>query len=358
MEISIIGSIDPAYDINRELILGILASEQQVLEHGGAFTGRPTTSIYQDSGYVIKLRTGEDQGPEPLIQLGEEKLRLEKELGIYHPAKTWFLLRHHTGEMLGNITPALTPLHTLDKTSDSARMTPALIHSFRQTLTMICQKDLYLDLALSNFALDGDNRLYYLDDDTYPFEEITPLASSIAVLLRHLDGLPVEDIRKLGSSTAMQIEALQCRKISSWKLKLALKQQFMANESQKNNLSAFLTGLENRASETPDVSTTSKSNDELMVLIADIHANMPALEVVEKEIQRINPDRVIVLGDIVGYGPHPRECIDLIREYLGMGHRMDTAPIGCEPQELAGRTKVTPGGIRLDSRAWGAHGQQ
>ena len=35
--------------------------------------------------------------------------------------------------------------------------------------------------------------------------------------------------------------------------------------------------------------------------------------VVEKEIKKLSPDRVICLGDIVGYAARPCECIDLVK---------------------------------------------
>jgi diadenosine tetraphosphatase ApaH/serine/threonine PP2A family protein phosphatase len=48
--------------------------------------------------------------------------------------------------------------------------------------------------------------------------------------------------------------------------------------------------------------------------ISDIHGNLEALEAVLAEIQRRRPDRVICLGDIVGYGASPNECLNRVRE--------------------------------------------
>ncbi len=49
-------------------------------------------------------------------------------------------------------------------------------------------------------------------------------------------------------------------------------------------------------------------------VISDIHANLEALEGVLADIDRRGVDRVVCLGDIVGYGPDPLPCIDLVRE--------------------------------------------
>ncbi|NOG54094.1 MAG: metallophosphoesterase family protein [Planctomycetes bacterium] len=48
--------------------------------------------------------------------------------------------------------------------------------------------------------------------------------------------------------------------------------------------------------------------------ISDIHGNLFALEVVLQEIERLGVDGIICLGDIVGYGPHPAECLDIIAD--------------------------------------------
>lgn len=48
-------------------------------------------------------------------------------------------------------------------------------------------------------------------------------------------------------------------------------------------------------------------------LISDIHSNLEALTAVLDHIQTQNADEIICLGDIVGYGPNPNECVNLIR---------------------------------------------
>ena len=49
-------------------------------------------------------------------------------------------------------------------------------------------------------------------------------------------------------------------------------------------------------------------------LISDIHGNLEALEVVLDDIKAQGITEVFCLGDIIGYGPNPRECIDLVME--------------------------------------------
>lgn len=47
---------------------------------------------------------------------------------------------------------------------------------------------------------------------------------------------------------------------------------------------------------------------------SDIHSNLEAFEVVLKDINRQKVDKKIFLGDIVGYGPNPNECIEILKK--------------------------------------------
>ncbi len=47
-------------------------------------------------------------------------------------------------------------------------------------------------------------------------------------------------------------------------------------------------------------------------MISDIHGNLEALTVVLDDIESRGIERIICLGDIIGYGPNPRECLDLV----------------------------------------------
>ena len=56
-------------------------------------------------------------------------------------------------------------------------------------------------------------------------------------------------------------------------------------------------------------------------IVSDIHGNLEALQAVLKDIESHSCDRVVCLGDIIGYGPNPRECLDLVM-------KMDLCVIG------------------------------
>lgn len=52
-----------------------------------------------------------------------------------------------------------------------------------------------------------------------------------------------------------------------------------------------------------------------LAVISDIHGNAPALRAVLENLRNHKPDRIVCAGDVVGYGPCPRECIDLVRDH-------------------------------------------
>ena len=49
-------------------------------------------------------------------------------------------------------------------------------------------------------------------------------------------------------------------------------------------------------------------------VLSDLHANLPALEAALEALRAEAVDEVLVLGDLVGYGPHPRQVIHRIWE--------------------------------------------
>ncbi|HYG89058.1 MAG TPA: metallophosphoesterase family protein, partial [Azospirillum sp.] len=51
-----------------------------------------------------------------------------------------------------------------------------------------------------------------------------------------------------------------------------------------------------------------------LALISDIHANVEALHATLDAISAEAVDRVVCLGDIVGYNTNPTECATLLRD--------------------------------------------
>ena len=52
----------------------------------------------------------------------------------------------------------------------------------------------------------------------------------------------------------------------------------------------------------------------MRAIISDVHSNTEALEAVLADIATQGVEEILCLGDVVGYGPEPEECIDLVEK--------------------------------------------
>ncbi len=53
----------------------------------------------------------------------------------------------------------------------------------------------------------------------------------------------------------------------------------------------------------------------MRAVISDIHGNLEALEAVLSDIKSQGITEIYCLGDVIGYGPNPRECIDHVMKH-------------------------------------------
>ena len=51
-----------------------------------------------------------------------------------------------------------------------------------------------------------------------------------------------------------------------------------------------------------------------IALISDLHSNREALDAVLEDVARREVETIYCLGDVVGYGPEPEYCVDVVRE--------------------------------------------
>jgi diadenosine tetraphosphatase ApaH/serine/threonine PP2A family protein phosphatase len=67
-----------------------------------------------------------------------------------------------------------------------------------------------------------------------------------------------------------------------------------------------------------------------LAFISDVHSNLEALESALARIDEVGCDAIVCLGDTIGYGPNPNECLDLVRERasLCLAGNHDHAAIG------------------------------
>jgi len=71
--------------------------------------------------------------------------------------------------------------------------------------------------------------------------------------------------------------------------------------------------------------------------VSDVHANLEALTAVLRELERLKVDRVLCLGDVVGYHANPNECVELLArsDALTIAGNHDRAAVGIiEPTDF------------------------
>jgi len=96
-----------------------------------------------------------------------------------------------------------------------------------------------------------------------------------------------------------------------------------------------------------------------VAVISDIHSNLHALEAVLAAIDSEDVAEVWCLGDVVGYGPKPNECCDLVRERAAVSlcGNHDLAVLGSlDTGEFAGdagrAARWTAEELGAEQRAW------
>lgn len=84
------------------------------------------------------------------------------------------------------------------------------------------------------------------------------------------------------------------------------------------------------------------------LILSDIHSNKEALTAVLSFVRRKHWDKVVFLGDLVGYGANPNQTVDLLRgmkPFVGIRGNHDKVCSGIEEGELFNR-------IALEAAMW------
>lgn len=308
-----------AIEANQALSVTDIASAvrfQQTLARGTVFTGRVTTNVYADEKTVVKLRSDLHFNERDTLRWVERTLQRERDLDVYHPAKTWFISETPTGSVIGNATPRLVPLHTVGDLDQVTRFT-ALEPLFKLYFSAAVRHECRLDDGLSNFGLDESGRVYYLDDDLYPWDDFTALTAGVGSWLRFRpEWRTPQAAERLGGWLRSAVLDAWGDRHQLHVLAAQLRQVFMADDAGKATLERVREVLLSRTAspiQSPSL-LSAKPVGVKFALLADVHANLPALQAVLADLDKRGIDEVLVLGDVVGYGPHPSECIAVLRE--------------------------------------------
>lgn len=318
MQIRIIGNPSGAGSddvfVDEAAIERLLQADAVLLSHQGEFTGKPETRIYADALQVLKINTSRKFQSQAMA----EKwcgLQLVKEIDyqLYHPARVWLTINMDDGWRTANVTPRLNPLHRIDFSKLQASECIAMLGKVMECyIGFACRFNLRLDEGLSNFAIHAQH-IVYLDDDIYGWDNFTSFSAMLANWLRKSAelSLDVDAWRQLGrhlkpllSQYSSEADDMVCAGVED--------QIVGKYEPMKQ---AFMYAL--RPTYAPAIGKTGSEifdQHEPIGLLADVHANLPAFEAVLAALDGRGIRQYLMLGDVVGYGPNPKACIDLIRQ--------------------------------------------
>lgn len=88
-----------------------------------------------------------------------------------------------------------------------------------------------------------------------------------------------------------------------------------------------------------------------VALVADVHGNLQALSVVLERLEVEGVDRLVCLGDVVGYGGDPEACLALLRERADLCVRGNHDAAAVDPRIRRGFNVVARAAIE-EHAAW------
>lgn len=313
MIIEIIGSVGGKPFFTPEEVASLLEANHTELNYGSQFMGRPSTLLYSGATAIVKLRSELKLNNKSIREWTTHTLEREQKLGVHHPHKCWFIAELKPGEYCaGNICPKLTPLHTLFSSTDACdnRQKLVLLKNLYQIYFKVAALfDKRLDEGLSNFGVDGQNQLYYLDDDIYTWDNFLTFSHILGVLIRNNAWFDEECTEDLANSLYQLVGDYFKNSEAYAMIAGKLRDIFMPNAHKQKIFEIIIRKFQ----ENKVISKKMQFNQRYWAIIADVHANLPALDAVLNFLRQENINQGIVIGDTIGYGPHPVECIERLQ---------------------------------------------
>jgi predicted phosphodiesterase len=301
MDITLIGAVKGEISYKEQKIIKLLQTPKVKLNHGATFTGKPDTCLFCDDKNIIKINSKLNLDLKKSIRWATTHLEQEQKLQVHHPAKTWFVATIDEKIVVGNITPRLTALHTYTNLNHLKAI-------FELYFRVAQNFKLRLDEGLSNFGVTKTGAVYYIDDDIYRWDRFISCGQMLGVYIRSLSWLTPE----FGSELGKIIHQLILKYFNDSQYLTVLAEQLrnvFLSEPQRVIANSLINVL-NPQQQLPSINI---DQSRYIALLADIHANLPALETVLDFLESKNINQVLVLGDIVGYGKEPNACIEILK---------------------------------------------
>lgn len=339
------------------------------------FPGRNSTAVFADERTVVKVRPefemlGSDEDPvADRVRWVRGRLGRERRIDAYPVDRTWFLLERGGAIAVGTAAVRRRPLHLWSEEEFAARWR-WFAEEFSELYLRAAAAGWRLDEGLSNFApVDGPTpRLRYLDDDLYPWDRGVGLRLAWTTFGRRFAGLGAEHGALLGAMFRRALErhpplvdlryVAEDLRADAGRIDLlaALADLLVATRREVHALldadgpapspprpdaapapavavpapvvavpatptpeppaaPAPPAAVQAPADPHPDQAPPPRpaAAATRVALLADIHANLDALEAVLAVDEVRDADELLVLGDSVGYGPDPAAVVDRLR---------------------------------------------
>lgn len=306
MTMEVIGSVGGVPTILPDEVYRVLESPRMTSTESG-FPGKISTRLFADEHYVLKLKSECSLSYESARQWCEKQLERERSFNIYPHHRHWLIIQGEDGYALANMTRRGTTfenvlLNTANVMSHEA-LSHLFTHLFKRYFDFWRDHELRQDEGLSNYIVE-DGEVYYIDDDIYGRDNLVSLAHGICAWIRRPNFLDALAVRAL--SKALQYELLRTDTLFLTILAEQVRDVFVpeAKQALRQVLLDYL--------ESPKPGARQRC-DARIAILADIHGNLPALEAVIADMEEQGIKQALVLGDMVGYGPFPAECIELLR---------------------------------------------
>jgi predicted phosphodiesterase len=270
-------------------------------------SGKSSTRLLAVRGWILKTNLARAS---PLRQEVRARVLIDRALGLragaWHPNKHWAIVHTDAGWIPLSATPELRTLRSIE---DRAARFAAWTRMLARGVEVHRDSGLGLDLNPANFGEEpGGAGLFYIDDELYPSLDLHQIASAIAARIPEEPGAACEEWRSWGL-------ALQCALGIPREERAALAEEIVSYPLPERfwpQRDALVGGLDEEHT-TWRPSAVHRRPD-LVCVMADVHANLPALEAVIAAARQRGARRFLFLGDAVGYGPHPRECVRVLAE--------------------------------------------
>lgn len=281
-------------------------------------SAKPSTRLLASRGVVLKTNLAQLAPSRDAVRA---RLVLDRDRGararVWHPTKQWALLQVADGWLPLSACRELRTLRSLDHLEDRLRSWTAMLALGIETES---RSGLGLDLNPANFAFEeGQSLLYYVDDELYPRLDPRQIAFSIAARIPEEPSADENTWRDWGRDLSAMFEMRGTTEDDREPIIEEVLGYPLA-EAFETMRSALVTGLRTERA-TMRLGRRTFGLSERVCVLADVHANLPALEATLSAARELGASAFLFLGDAVGYGPHPAECVALLSELPGVAIR-------------------------------------